>query len=115
MLLVEQRTLGAGASSRAAGMVRAQGGTEPAVRLGQWTQRFYRGQADEYAIDSGFVETGYYMPCFTPAEVDGRARADRDAERARPGQPVWVGPDDVDRRNPILAPGRTLGCVVLRR
>ena len=34
VVLLEAKTLGAGASSRAAGMVRAQGGTETAVRLG---------------------------------------------------------------------------------
>ena len=89
-------------------MVRAQGGTEPAVRLGQWTQRFYRGQADEYAVDSGFVETGYYMPCFTQAEVKA-ARARIAMQNALGLASRFVGPDVVDRRNPILAPGRTLG------
>ena len=37
-------TLGTGASSRAAGMVRAQGGTETAVRLGMFSRDFYAGQ-----------------------------------------------------------------------
>ena len=34
VVLIEAATLGDGASSRAAGMVRAQGGTETAIRLG---------------------------------------------------------------------------------
>lgn len=108
VLLVEQRTLGAGASSRAAGMVRAQGGTEPAVRLGLWTQAFYRGQRERFGVDSGFVETGYFMPCFTPAEVES-ARARIAMQQGLGLASEWVAPDEVDRRNPILAPGHTLG------
>ena len=69
VILVEKGQLGQGASSRAAGVVRAQGGTPEAVRLGQWSQHFYRRQRDELGIDSGFVAQGYLLPCFTEAEV----------------------------------------------
>jgi glycine/D-amino acid oxidase-like deaminating enzyme len=69
VVLVERDTLGQGASSRAAGMVRAQGGTEAAVRLGMFSRDFYAGQQDLLGIDSGFVAQGYVMPCFTEAEV----------------------------------------------
>ena len=69
MVLVEAGTLGKGASSRAAGMVRAQGGTEAAVRLGLFSRDFYRSQHDVLGIDSGFVAQGYFMPCFTEDEV----------------------------------------------
>src|SRR4051812_38300805 len=72
VVLVEAGTLGQGASSRAAGMVRAQGGTATAVRLGLFSREFYAGQHDLLGIDSGFVAQGYFMPCFTDAEV-GRA------------------------------------------
>src|SRR5687767_6497043 len=65
VVLLEADTLGQGASSRAAGMVRAQGGTEWAVRLGMFSRDFYRRQPEELGLDSGFVEQGYFMPCFT--------------------------------------------------
>src|SRR5262245_34751883 len=52
VIVVEQDTLGCGASSRAAGIVRTQGGTEWAVRLGEWSRRFYLSQRDELGIDS---------------------------------------------------------------
>ena len=45
VILLEKRTLGQGASSRAAGIVRSQGGTSWAVRLGEWSRRFYLGRA----------------------------------------------------------------------
>ena len=45
--LLEQGTLGQGASSRAAGVVRAQGGTPEAVRLAQWSRAFYLRQHEE--------------------------------------------------------------------
>jgi len=43
VVLLEKRTLGQGASSRAAGVVRTQGGTPWAVQLGEWSSRFRRG------------------------------------------------------------------------
>ena len=46
VVLVEADTLGSGASSRAAGMVRAQGGTETAIRLGLFSRDFYTTQRD---------------------------------------------------------------------
>jgi glycine/D-amino acid oxidase-like deaminating enzyme len=69
VVLLEAKTLGAGASSRAAGMVRAQGGTETAIRLGMRTQDFYRSTGGRFPLDCGFVAQGYLMPCFTDAEV----------------------------------------------
>src|SRR6195256_3813973 len=69
VVLLEAATLGDGASSRAAGMVRAQGGTEPAIKLGLRAQEFYIASGDRYPLDCGFVAQGYLMPCFTDAEV----------------------------------------------
>src|SRR5215475_11845816 len=50
VILLEKRTLGQGASSRAAGVVRTQGGSPWAVRLGDWSRRFYLGQREELCI-----------------------------------------------------------------
>ena len=69
VVLLEAGTLGDGASSRAAGMVRAQGGTETAIRLGLRSQDFYAASGDRFPLDCGFVAQGYLMPCFTDAEV----------------------------------------------
>jgi sarcosine oxidase, subunit beta len=108
VVLVEAGTLGQGASSRAAGMVRAQGGTPTAVRLGLFSRDFYAGQAAELGIDSGFVAQGYYMPCFTEAEV--RQARERVAMQREHGLDVsFVSPDEYDAGNANVAPGRTLG------
>ena len=69
VVVVEKGHLGQGASSRAAGVVRIQGGTAEAVRLGAWSREFYLRQRAEIGTDSGFVQQGYLLPCFTPAEV----------------------------------------------
>jgi sarcosine oxidase, subunit beta len=106
--LIEKGVLGQGASSRAAGVVRAQGGTPEAIRLAHWTQRFYLRQQDELGIDSGFIPQGYLLPCFTEAEVP--VAHERMAMQNSLGLDVeWLGPDEVDERNPTLAPGQTLG------
>ena len=44
VVLLEKGALGQGASSRAAGVVRLQGGTPEAVRLGRWSREFYLRQ-----------------------------------------------------------------------
>jgi sarcosine oxidase subunit beta len=108
VVLVEQRSLGAGASPRAAGMVRAQGGTEAAVRLGLFSRDFYAGQQERLGIDSGFVAQGYFMPCFSEREVD-EAHTRIAMQRSLGLDVRWVGPDELDDLNPALARGRTLG------
>jgi len=108
VVLVEKGLLGQGASSRAAGVVRMQGGTPEAVRLGQWSRRFYLSQRDELGTDSGFTEQGYLLPCFTPGDVT--AARERMAMQSALGVPVrWLDPGEVDAVNPTLAPGQTLG------
>src|SRR5713226_6488827 len=64
VVLLEKGVLGQGASSRAAGVVRLQGGTPEAVRLGRWSRDFYLRQRSEMDVDSGFVAQGYLLPCF---------------------------------------------------
>ncbi|HEY1675606.1 MAG TPA: FAD-binding oxidoreductase [Streptosporangiaceae bacterium] len=108
VVLVEKGTLGSGASSRAAGVVRMQGGTPEAVELGRWSRGFYRRQHDELGTDSGFVQQGYLLPCFTEAEVT--AARERMAMQTGLGLPVrWLDAGEVDAVNPTLAPGQTLG------
>ena len=108
VVLIEKGHLGQGASSRAAGVVRMQGGTPEAVKLGQWSRQFYLRQRDEIGTDSGFTEQGYLIPCFTEADV--AAARERMAMQAGLGVPVrWLDPAEVDQVNPTLAPGRTLG------
>jgi sarcosine oxidase subunit beta len=106
--LIEKGVLGQGASSRAAGVVRVQGGTPEAVRLGLWSRSFYLGQRAEIGTDSGFVQQGYLLPCFTPAEVE--AAQARITMQQSLGLPVrWLTSAGVDAINPTMAPGCTLG------
>jgi sarcosine oxidase, subunit beta len=108
VVVVEKRTLGQGASSRAAGIVRTQGGTRWAVQLGEWSRQFYLRQREELGIDSGFTRQGYLLPCFTEADVD--AAKERMAMQINLGLAVkWLEPGQLDTLNPTLAPGRTLG------
>jgi glycine/D-amino acid oxidase-like deaminating enzyme len=108
VVLIEKDLLGQGASSRAAGVVRVQGGTPAAVRLSRWSRAFYLRQRDEIGTDSGFTEQSYLLPCFTEAEV--AAARSRMEMQASLGLPVrWLDPGEVDAANPALAPGQTLG------
>src|ERR1700761_4160731 len=113
VVLLEKGVLGQGASSRAAGVVRVQGGTPEAVRLGQWTRAFYQRQRAEIGTDSGFTQQGYLLPAFSEAQV-AAARARIEMQRAL-GLPVrWLDAAEVDAVNPTLAPGVTLGASYCR-
>src|SRR5581483_11120019 len=99
VVLLESDRLGQGASSRAAGIVRSQGGTPWAVRLAEWSRRFYLSQHDEIGIDSGFVRQGYFLPCFTDADV-AAARARLQMQRDLGLDVQWLDSEQADRRNP---------------
>src|SRR5580692_10695592 len=108
VVVLEKRTLGQGASSRAAGVVRTQGGTPWAVQLGEWSRKFYLGQRDELGIDSGFTPQGYLLPCFAEADVVA-ARVRMDMQNSLGLSVRWLEPGQLDALNPTLTPGRTLG------
>ncbi|VEG51458.1 oxidoreductase, FAD-binding protein [Mycolicibacterium aurum] len=108
VVLLEAQTLGEGASSRAAGMVRAQGGTETAIRLGLRSQAFYASSGERFPLDCGFVRQGYLMPCFTAEEVE-QAHTRIALQRSLGLDVDWWSSDDIDGRNTGLAPESTLG------
>jgi sarcosine oxidase, subunit beta len=108
VILLEKRTLGQGASSRAAGIVRTQGGTSWAVQLGEWSRTFYLSQRGRLGIDSGFTPQGYVLPCFTEADVEA-ARARMTMQNGLGLAVRWLEPDELDRLNPAMAPGLTRG------
>ena len=75
VVVLEREGVGVGASGRAAGMVRAQGGSPDTVRLGSWSIDFYTRQRERYGTDSGFVPRGYVILATTAAqERDARER-----------------------------------------
>jgi sarcosine oxidase subunit beta len=89
VVVVERGLAGMGASSRAAGIVRAQGGTPATVALGRWTIDFYNTQAAAYGTNSGFRELGYLILAVT--EEDERAGRERVAMQQANGLAVrWL-------------------------
>ena len=103
VVVVERGQIGSGASSRAAGMVRAQGGGPDTVRLGTWSIDFYRSQPDRYGTDSGFVARGYVILATTAAQE--RAAHERIAMQVATGLDArWVSSDEVRALIPAMAP-----------
>jgi sarcosine oxidase subunit beta len=105
VIVVDRGAAGMGASSRAAGIVRAQGGTPATVALGRWSIDFYRGQAAAYGTDSGFREHGYLILALT--EDDERAGRERVAMQHAEGltDVRWLDPDQASTTVPTLALG----------
>jgi len=103
VVVVERGLVGMGASSRAAGIVRAQGGTPVTVALGRWSIDFYERQAATYATDSGFRRLGYLLLAIT--EDDERAGRERVAMQRAHGLDVeWLEPSEAVARAVTLAP-----------
>ena len=104
MVVLERGLAGQGASSRAAGVVRAQGGTPATVALGRFSIDFYKSQQALLGADSGFRELGYLILAVTRRDereaaervAMQRARRTRSARRSMPTRPVGL--------NPTLAP-----------
>ena len=102
VVVVERDLVGQGASSRAGGVVRQQGGTPDTVRLGTFSVDFYRSQPERYGTDSGFRELGYVILAISTA--DERAAKRRVAMQRETGLHVhWYDADDVRALNPTVA------------
>jgi sarcosine oxidase subunit beta len=108
VVVVDKRQAGQGASSRAAGIVRGQGGTPTAVRLAQWTQAFYLRQHDELGIDSGFTVQGYFLPCFDDTDV-AVARERMAMQRGLGLDVEWLDEARAAELNPTMARGVHVG------
>jgi sarcosine oxidase subunit beta len=105
VVVIDREAVGIGASSRAAGMVRAQGGSPDTVRLGTWSIAFYQGQRERYGVDSGFVGRGYVILAATAA--DERAAHERiEMQRATGLDARWVDDGEVRALIPSMADGR---------
>ncbi len=103
VVVLERDLAGQGASSRAAGVVRAQGGTPQTVALGRWSIDFYRRQHERLGTDSGFRELGYLILALT--KKDEREGLDRVAMQRVAGLEVrWVDAAEAVELNPTLAP-----------
>ena len=104
VVVIDRGAAGMGASSRAAGIVRAQGGTPATVALGRWSIDFYRGQSAAYGTDSGFVEHGYLILAVT--DDDERAGRERVAMQHAQGldDVRWLDAAEAIATVPTLAP-----------
>ena len=112
VVVLERGRAGDGASSRAAGIVRAQGGTPAAVALGRWSIEFYNRQRDLIGTDSGFRELGYVLLAMNDRDVaDGKARVAMQNAMGVPS--AWLSPEDAVEHNPNLAPDSFAGASYL--
>ena len=84
VVVLERGLVGMGASSRAAGIVRAQGGTPATVALGRWSIDFYRRQAATTRHGLGLPRARLPDPRGHRRRRAGRPRARRDAASRGP-------------------------------
>ncbi len=106
--VLERGWAGGGATSRSAGVVRQQGGSETAARLGKLSRELYLRLGDELGLDSGFTETGYYIVAETEEERESYLRL-VEVRREAGVENEWVEPDEGKRRFPDLNWNRFVG------
>ena len=106
--VLERGWAGGGATSRSAGVVRQQGGSETAAKLGRLSRELYLRLGEELGLDSGFRETGYYIVAETEEEKEGFLRL-VDVRREAGVENEWVEPEEGKRRFPDLDWDRFVG------
>jgi sarcosine oxidase subunit beta len=106
--VLERVWTGGGATSRSAGVVRQQGGSETAARLGKLSRELYLSLGKELGLDSGFRETGYYIVAETEEEKEGFLRL-VEVRREAGVENEWVEPEEGRVRFPDLDWDRFLG------
>jgi sarcosine oxidase subunit beta len=108
ILVCERYYAGFGATTRSAGIVRQQGGSETAVKLGKWSRALYRELGRELGLGSGFTEVGYYVVAST--EEERAAFQELVALRQRCGiSNEWLEPSELEQRVPFIDWTRYLG------
>lgn len=104
----ERQWAGFGATTRSAGVVRQQGGSETAIKLGKWAREGYLALGDELGLGSGYTTTGYYVLAET-AEERAAFEALIELRRACGVPNDWIDADEGRRRFPTLDWNRYLG------
>jgi len=106
--VLERGWAGGGATSRSAGVVRQQGGSETAAKLGRLSRELYLRLGEDLGLDSGFRETGYYIVAETEEEREGFLRL-VEVRREAGVENEWVEPEEGKRRFPDLNWDRFVG------
>jgi sarcosine oxidase, subunit beta len=106
--VLERGWAGGGATGRSAGVVRQQGGSATAAKLGKLSRELYLRLGDELGLDSGFMETGYYIVAETEEEKEGYLRL-VEVRRAAGVENEWVEPGEGRMRFPDLNWDRFVG------
>jgi sarcosine oxidase, subunit beta len=74
VVVLEQASLGSGATSKAAGGIRAQFGREVTIRMSLYAQNIYRHFAEEFGVTADYREIGYLFLLSTAEELEGFQR-----------------------------------------
>ncbi len=106
--VLERGWAGGGATSRSAGVVRQQGGSGTASRLGKLARELYLELGEELGLDSGFSQTGYYIVAETEEEKENFLRL-VEVRREAGVENEWVEPGEGRRRFPELDWDRFVG------
>src|SRR5215207_9370050 len=106
--VLERGWAGGGATSRSAGVVRQQGGSASAAKLGKLSRELYLRLGDELGLDSGFIETGYYIVAESEEEKEGYLRL-VEVRREAGVENEWVEPEEGKKRFPDLNWDRFVG------
>jgi sarcosine oxidase, subunit beta len=104
----ERDWAGGGATSRSAGVVRQQGGSETAVKLGKLARALYLRLGEQLGVDSGFTQTGYFIVAETEEERKDFLRL-VEVRRAGGVENEWVEPKEGRKRFPDLNWDRFVG------
>jgi glycine/D-amino acid oxidase-like deaminating enzyme len=107
-LVIDRGFLSSGGSGRNGGGIRQQWETRSTVRLARESVRAYRDFGLEFGYNIWFRQGGYLFLAETPAEL-ARLRAVHDLLRSEGLTNRILGPEEVGRLVPGIAPGAAVG------
>jgi sarcosine oxidase subunit beta len=108
VVVLERDAIGAGSTSRAAGGIRCQFGTEVEIRFSLASLVFFDRFEEEMGSPCDFERTGYLFLLTMPAQIE-QARRDVALQRSLGVDTRLIGPDDVRQIVPDIRVDDVLG------
>ena len=107
--LVEREVLlGTGATAKCAGGIRTQFSSEVNCRVSQLAERIFINFKDEVGVDAAYEKVGYLF-CLVREEDVASFRTQLQMWQKLGLSAVWLAPEEIKRRVPVIETGDLLG------
>ena len=108
VLLEREMLLGTGATAKCAGGIRAQFSSETNCRISQLAEHIFLNFKREVGVEAAYERVGYLF-CLTSEEQEEAFRRDLAMWQSLDLPAVWLTPEDIKKRVPVIDSSDLLG------